>query len=183
MHLVLKTIADKYNLPVEAEEIIMKYIQKNLLHSGFKHLFSNDKVVKKISKFTNEKSREFTCFAMMMRVYYINPTKHTHISLFEYISKLDRLVRDNDFKDILYEIEHRELGCYKRYGIKTKLLNSWERRCGENIGLECHVTKDQIVKFIINNTENKNLLKKSYNKNQLINILLHENANYKVRRD
>jgi len=175
MNLVLKTIADKYNLPVEAEEIIMKYIQKNLLHSGFKHLFSNDKVVKKISKFSNKESREFTCFAMMMRVYYINPTKHTHNSLFEYTNKLDKLLlADNDFKDILFD---------KKYGIRSKHLNSWEIRCGVKMGIKCDMTKDEIVKFIENKTENKNLLKKSYNKNQLINILLHENANYKVRRD
>jgi len=204
MYLIIKSIADKYCIPPEVGDLILDFTVRNLFDEGYTDFKNQDKIIKKYFRTDARMKRyisgEYKVYSkMMLRLYYLNPRKST----FRSIDSGSRPIRD--MRNCVPEICGREpirhfredaemQNCYTRDMLNLGALSS-HSLFGFNMKKpECYwwrgsyyildadkVLKQDLIDYIEGDSMNyTKKLKKSYSKNQLINIILHDNPDYKL---
>ena len=175
MFLILNEIADKYDLGDDVSAMIMKYIQRNLLKDGWSKMQSYTKNVEKIKKYSRMPLLGFIlpdiydnyCYETIHKLYFQNPTKGFH-SCITGIGRLERKMRHE--KSSNYKLDNMLSGevSYSKRIIKIST--------GYNIA--------ELRAYIEDNTEYclTKKLKKSFNKSQLLRIVIHEDPEGKIKR-
>lgn len=180
MYIIINQIADHYSLGDDITKFILQYVQRNLLNQGWKSMKSFNKNTEKIKKLKQQRSHhvyemELECFNTINNLYMENPRN----GLFKFCNhdayNLYHLVNEYEYWN-----KPRKIYSY-RGNILMDIFDSKKVKFtrGKNHELKTEYTIQGLRNYI----ENRELvpkLKKSFRRNQLINIIIHNDPNYKL---
>ena len=175
MYIILNEIADKYDLGDDVSAMIMKYIQRNLLKDGWSKMQSYTKNVEKIKKycrmpllgFVLPTRYNFDCYETIHKLYCQKPTKGFHKCVIGH-GLLQRKIDDDKYRN------------YKLYNMLSGEKCNYQGK----ITISTGYTIPELRAYIEDNTDYclTNKLKKSFNKSQLLRIVIHEDPEGKIKR-
>lgn len=177
MYIIINKIADHYSLGDDITKFILQYVQRNLLNQGWKSMKSFDKSTQKMVKMKKNKNSyefkdeiQYECFNTINNLYMENPRKGFFNLVNHYSSNRDPNIHYFILSKSLKYISF-ELSCFKSEKVFYNRRKHYE--------LKTEHTIQQLRNFIIER-ELVPKLKKSLRRNQLINIILHDNPDYKI---
>ena len=165
MNKLLTQVCDKYQVSCDVQGKILHYIQRNLFTDGWNHLNRRENVkwVEKIKKYHHIRDGSKSPLVdLFLFIYRDNPSKkltgllmQSNIYIFENIERIDR----NTNGKLVLPFRHQQ---------------TYDSRRGHT-GLVCDydVSKEKIINFINENTPYSKKAKKSYNKSDLIKVLIY----------
>ena len=177
MFLILNEIADKYDLGDDVSAMIMKYIQRNLLKDGWSKMQSYTKNVEKIKKYCkcdyhyNRDSLpdryDNYCYETIHKLYCQNPRKGFHACITGY-GRLEREMKYDKSRN--YKLDN--------------MLSGEISYCKRIINISTGYNIAELRAYIEDNTDYclTKKLKKSFNKSQLLRIVIHEDPEGKIKR-
>ena len=173
MYIIINKIADHYSLGDDITKIIMQYVQRNLLNQGWKSMKSFDKSTQKIVKMKKKADGyrfkdelQYECFNTIHNLYMENPTNGYFKLCNHYFPNLHTFMRSEESNILNFEFR-----CFISEKVK------YERK--KQHKLKTNYCIEQLRAYI-ENTQLFPKLKKSLKKNQLINIILHNDPDYKL---